>query len=238
MSEWRARRFWETATPVPCDGGFGVELDGRSVRTPAKAHLVMPTHGFAQAVAAEWMAQGDTIDPLSMPYTRTANAAIDKVNAQRDEVVSALAAYADSDLLCYRADSPAALRQRQGDAWDPALDWAAQTLGARLMPRTGVMHVPQDPAAVSAIRDRIAQSAAFELTALHDLIMLSGSAVLGLAAAANWKPAPEIWATSIVDETWQEEQWGRDEDASAQAEIKKRAFLHAKSAYDLSLQNN
>lgn len=238
MSEWRAKRFWSDAKAVSCDGGYTVELDGRPVKTPAKAALTLPTQGFADAVAAEWMGQDKDIDPLSMPYTRTANAAIDKVTVQREEIIDMLADYGDSDLLCYRADGPESLTLRQSSTWDPALAWAKDALGATLLPRTGVMHVRQDDASLKAIRTHIARASTFQLTALHDLIMLSGSAVLGLAAAEGWKTPLEIWEMSILDETWQAEQWGHDDEAAEQSDVKKKAFLHAKSAYDLSAFKN
>ena len=238
MSEWRAKRFWDMATPVARDDGYAIELDGRGVKTPAKAALILPTRAYADAVAAEWMAQEDEIDPLSMPFTRSANAAIDKVRTQRSEVIGLLADYADSDLLCYRAEGPDGLIERQALCWDPALDWAANTLNARLSLRTGIMHSPQAAPALDAIRNHIAAASDFGLAALHDLIMLTGSAVLGLAAARGWKSAEEIWSLSVLDEAWQEEQWGRDEEAAQQAEIKKKAFLHAKSVHDLSSRQN
>ena len=136
--------------------------------------------------------------------------------------------------MCYRADSPQSLVDRQAECWDPALDWAAATLDARLFPRVGVMHEPQDPRALSAIQNKIDSMTVFELTGLHDLVMLSGSAVLGLAAALNWRTAADIWTMSILDEIWQEEQWGRDDEARNLSQIKKAAFLHAKSVFDLS----
>ena len=155
MSEWKAKRFWKEATAREETGGFGIFLDGRPVRTPAKRALVVPTPGFAEAVAAEWNAQHEVIDPNSMPFTRSANAALDKVAVQHAEVAQLLAAYGDSDLLCYRAEHPQALVARQAEQWDPMLDWAETALGARLEARAGVMHVPQDPAALDRLSQRV-----------------------------------------------------------------------------------
>ena len=169
-----------------------------------------------------------------MPHTRTANSAIDKVMPQHAEVAALLADYGDSDLLCYRADSPAELVERQKAAWDPMLDWAAETLGARLLPRTGVIHQPQDPQAVALLSRRIGALSAFELAAFHDLVSLTGSLVLGFAAFLNAAPTNRIWEISRIDEFWQQEQWGVDDDAQDVAERKSVAFQHAKHFVDLA----
>ena len=227
MSDWKAKRFWKDAAVVEVEGGFTVELDGRRVKTPAKRPLTLPTRAMAEAVAAEWQAQEKQIDPRTMPVTKTANAAIDKVAVQKDEVVEMLAAYGDSDLLCYRAESPEELVARQDAQWDPMLDWAAAHLGAKLEPRRGIMHAPQDPQALAELYRRTAALDAFELAAFHDLVSLTGSLVLGFAALEQTHAPEDIWGLSRLDETWQAEQWGRDDIAEAEAEIKRQAFLHA-----------
>lgn len=140
MSDWKPKRFWKTSAVVETDGGFTVELDARRVKTPAKAALILPTIEMAQAVAEEWDAQDKVVDPATMPFTRSANAAIDKVAIQHAEVADMLADYGDSDLLCYRATHPQALVTRQAQAWDPLLAQAADALGARLAPVAGVLH--------------------------------------------------------------------------------------------------
>ena len=234
MSTWAARRFWKQTTTAQTDGGFEVLLDGRRVRTPAKAALILPTQGMATALAAEWEAQGEKIAPETMPFTRSANAAIDKVAPQRAEVIEMLAAYGDSDLLCYRADSPEELIARQAQQWDPALDWAETELGARLHPRTGVIHAPQDAQALQRLTEPLTAATDFEIAALHDLISLSGSLVLGLACARGWASPESIWNVSQLDESWQAEQWGADEEADAQTALKRAAFLHASEFYRLS----
>lgn len=234
MSEWKRKRFWKAVGVVEVDDGFAVELDGRRIKTPAKAPLVVPTRAMAEAVAAEWSAQDDEIDPLSMPVTRSANAAIDKVRPQHAEVAEMLAAYADSDLLCYRAEGPEGLVARQAEAWDTALDWAEETLGARLAVHRGVIHQPQDPAALARISAQVHALDPFSLAAFHDLVSLSGSLILGFAAALGWRDAETIWHLSRVDELWQEEQWGPDEEAQALAESKRLAFVHAKRFFDLA----
>ena len=144
MAGWAAKRFWTDVTLVELPGGYGIRLDARPVKTPAKAPLVVPTRGLADAIAIEWRAQQGVIDPTGMPFTRSANSAIDKVAAQRAEVVDLIAAYGDADLICYRATVPARLVARQSAAWDPLLTWAAG-IGAPLQALPGVIHAPQPP---------------------------------------------------------------------------------------------
>lgn len=227
MSDWAPKRFWSEATVEPVDAGYTVRLDGRAVKTPAKAPFYMPTRALAEAAAAEWRAQKDLVDPKTMPVTRAVNAAIDKVTAQFDEVVALLSEYGDSDVTCYRAASPAGLVARQVEIWDPLLDWAAQTYRARLIPVEGVMHVAQDPAALAKLAAPLGQMTPFELTAMHDLVSLSGSMVIGLAGFDGARPLEELWAASRVDEDWQIAQWGADEEAAEVAEAKRAGFLQA-----------
>ncbi|MCD1626278.1 ATPase [Seohaeicola saemankumensis] len=234
MSEWKAKRFWKDATVSLERDGYGVLLDGRPVRTPAKALLVLPTRALADAIAAEWDAQQGSIDPRSMPLTRSANAAIDKVAVQHGEVAQMIADYGDSDLLCYRAPAPAELVARQHEIWDPLLDWAANVLGARLGIASGVVHVPQEPVALDRLSQRVHAMDSFALAAFHDLVSLSGSLIIGFAATLDHLEIERLWQVSRLDEDWQIEQWGADEDAAALAETKRLAFLHAKRFHDLS----
>ncbi len=234
MSNWEAKRFWKSSTVDPLDGGFTVLLDGRPVRTPAKAHLVVPTTDMAQAIAGEWDAVEEKIDPTLMPVTRAANASIDKVSDQFDEVAEMIAAYGDSDLICYRAEGPDGLVRRQSEQWDPLITWSGSVLGAPLRPVTGVIHAPQDAQSLAALSKHVFAMTAFELAALHDLVSLSGSLVIGLAAARNWEPAHALWERSRVDELWQIEAWGHDEEASRVAEQKRESFLAAFRFYGMS----
>ena len=236
MSEWKPRVFWAEARAVPAEGGFTVTLDGRPVRTPAKAALAVPSEPLAQALAAEWAAQQEVVDPATMPLTRTANSAIDKVSVQHAEVAEMLSAYGDADLLCYRAESPAELVARQQAEWDPVLDWAATELGARLEPRQGILHAPQDPAALANLRARVHALTPFQLAAFHDLVAISGSLVLGFASfLTNWT-GERLWEISRLDETWQEEQWGVDDEAREVASQKKAAFDDARRFLSLLAQ--
>ncbi len=221
------KRFWTDATVDETPDGFVVRLDGRDIKTPGKAPLVMSTRALAEAVRAEWQAQGDRVDPETMPVTRTVNSAIDKVAAEREAVAELIAAYGDADLLCYRAAFPEELVNRQAAAWDPLLDWAADALGARLKPRTGVMHEPQDKAALDGLRQLTEEFDNIELAAFHDLVSLSGSLVIGFAVARGYETAGHLWAVSRIDESWQEEQWGEDEEATILARQKQSSFLTA-----------
>ncbi len=234
MSEWKQKRFWKEALVGEVDGGYTVLLDGRTVKTPAKSALVMPTRAMADAAAAEWDAQEGEVLPLTMPVTRSANAAIDKVAVQHAEVADMLAAYGGTDLLCYRADSPQELIDRQAKAWQPLLDWAAETYKAPLVTASGVIHVAQPEDSLKRLAAIVHQLNNFELAAFHDLVSLSGSLVLGLAATQKKAPIEELWVLSRLDETWQEEQWGEDEEAAELAEVKRQAFVHADRFFQLA----
>ncbi|SEP15520.1 Chaperone required for the assembly of the F1-ATPase [Salinihabitans flavidus] len=233
MSGWKNRRFWKDVAVVEEGDAFGVALDGRSLRTPAKAPLLVPTRAMAEAIAAEWQAQSDEVDPRTMPVTRSANAAIDKVAPQKAEVAEMIADYGGCDLLCYRAESPEALCRRQAEAWDPLLDWADRAMGARLHAVAGVMFQPQEAAALRALSAPVHEMTAFELAAFHDLVSLSGSLVIGFASIHRLHPLDALWEMSRIDERWQEEQWGRDEEAQAVAEARRAAFHSAGTVYCL-----
>lgn len=233
MSDWAAKRFWTDVTVEREHEGFGIRLDGRPVKTPAKVALNVPTQSLAEAIAQEWRSIEGKVDPNVMPFTRSANAAIDKVAVQFGDVADMLAAYGGSDMLCYRADAPDSLVTRQSAGWDPLLNWAEDVLGARLVTTIGLMPIEQDHAALANLRTPLMDSTAFELTALHDLIALSGSLVLGLAVAHDRLTPDEAWNLSRIDEVWQAEQWGKDDDALALAEIKRMAFVHAATVYQM-----
>jgi chaperone required for assembly of F1-ATPase len=233
MTAWAAKRFWTDAIAEACDGGFTVRLDTRLVRTPLKAPLVLPTLAMARAIAAEWQAQTGKIDPATMPCTRAANSAIDKVAPQFDEVVAMLAAYGGTDLLCYRATGPEALIARQAKGWTPLLDWAAQALGAPLQATAGVMHVPQPDRSLAALQAQVARLTPFQLAAFHDLVAISGSLVLALAVIHHRLTAAQAWTLSRIDEDWQAELWGEDEEATAMAALKRAAFLQADRFFGL-----
>ncbi|MEO0916452.1 MAG: ATP12 family protein [Pseudomonadota bacterium] len=227
MSEWAMKRFWKEVSFEKHNSSFHVVLDGRSVKTPAKRLLVLPTEAMAFQIAREWDAQDGVIDPRQMPWTRSANAALDKVASQRSEVCGHLTGYAGTDLLCYRADSPQGLVERQTELWDPILDWVAEKFGSRLKVTSGVMPVAQDSSDVERLAAIMRGFSVFQLTGFYDLVTLSGSFVLALAATEGIRTPEELWSLSRVDEDWQIEQWGADEEAADHAELKKSAFFHA-----------
>lgn len=228
MAEWAPKRFWRSVSVVARDDGFGVMLDTRPLRTPERRELVSPSQTLARLIATEWDAQGEVIAPSMMPMTRMANTAIDRVAAKQAEVAAYLAQYGETDLLCYRAEGPRELADRQAAAWDPLLDWTERTFGARLVATEGVMPVTQSSQALAALAGVLRAQSAFELTALHELVVLSGSLVLGLAAARGDLPAEEVWARSRIDEDWQAAQWGGDEEAEAAAQNRRKGFLSAR----------
>lgn len=233
MSAWTARRFWTTASAVPVEGGFTIHLDSRPVKTPLKAPLILPTEGLAGAVAAEWLAQTGKVRPETMPFTRTANSAIDKVVPQFGEVAAMLSAYGGSDLLCYRAEAPEGLVARQAAAWDPLLHWAATALDAPLTATAGVIHIDQPKASLARLDVLVRDLTPFELAAFHDLVALSGSLVLALAVTKGRLGADAAWRLSRLDEEWQIEAWGQDEEAAELTEVKHLAFLQANRFFGL-----
>lgn len=233
MSAWKPKRFWTAAAVVPVEGGWTVQLDGRAVKTPAKTLLVVPTEGLAQAIAAEWDAQQGEVKPDTMPYTRTANSAIDKVAVQFDDVATMLSAYGGSDHLCYRATGPEMLVARQAAGWDPLLAWAAQSLDLHLTVTAGIMHIAQPEAALARANALVARLNPFQLAAFHDLVALSGSLVIALAVIHGRLDPQAAWSLSRIDEDWQIEEWGADEEAAELTAIKHEAFLQAARFYGL-----
>jgi chaperone required for assembly of F1-ATPase len=203
------KRFYKAASVGEGPEGHAVLLDGKPVRTPARRALAAPTRALGEALAAEWNAQAETIDPARMPLTRLANTIIDGVADKLAEVADQVAKYLGSDLLFYRADGPAGLVARQGQHWDPVLDWAHETLGARFMLAEGVMFVPQPERAIAAARAAIPGDP-WRLGALSSITSLTGSALLALALLRGRLSTDEAWAAAHVDEDWQREQWGRD----------------------------
>jgi chaperone required for assembly of F1-ATPase len=233
MAGWKAKRFWKEATAVACDGGFTVHLDDRPVRTPLKTPLAVPTLAMAQAIAAEWDAQTGLIKPQTMPVTRSANSAIDKIVPQFDEVATLLAAYGASDLICYRAEAPQALVARQAQAWDPIIAWAADALHAPLVATAGIVPIEQSAASLDQLQSRVFALDAFRLAGLHDLVAISGSLVLAFAVTYRRLSAEDAWALSRIDETWQRELWGEDEEAAELEAHRRRGFLAADRFYQL-----
>ena len=214
----RPKRFYSAVSVDGVAPTLRVLLDGKPMRTPGKRELALPARPLAEAVAAEWEAQGEHIDPGTMPLTRLVNSALDGVAGREAEVRADIGKYAASDLVCYRAEGSVELERRQADAWDPILAWARETLGVHLLTGRGIVPVVQPQAAVAAIESALARLDAFALTAHHVMTTLMGSAVLALAHARGRLTAEEAWVAAHVDEDWQISQWGEDADAGARRE--------------------
>ena len=227
------KRFWREVTVEEADGGFGFRLDSRPVRTPAKAPCLLPTRALAEAVAAEWAVVEGEVDPAAMPLTRAANSAIDRVIPEREAVAALVAAYGEADLICYRAPHPEGLARRQGDAWDPLLAWVDEALGARLVSVEGVVHVAQPPDSLARLGSAVRAHGPWELTALHDLVSISGSLVIGLAVSRGRLDAATAWPLSRIDEDWQIEEWGADDEAAAVAKRRQADFANAARLLEL-----
>lgn len=227
MSEWAPRRFWKEAGVTPAGGGFAVHLDGRPVMTPGRMPLVVPGEALARQIAAEWQAQDARIDPHSMPLTRMANTAIDRLGEARGAVATMLAGFGASDLLCHRAPGPEALARRQAEAWDPLLRWADEALGVALVVTTGVIAPPQPAAGLARLARALEALSVFELAAVHDLVTISGSVILALAVERGRLGAAEAHDLSRLDEDWQAGIWGRDDEAAQAAAARRAAFADA-----------
>lgn len=209
------KRFYEKATAEVRDAAFVVVLDGRVAKTPARHALALPTHALAETAAAEWEAQGERIDPATMPLTRLANVAIDRVAREPDAIAAEIVKYSASDLVCYRAGEPAELAAVQAAAWDPVLEWARSALGAEFALGEGVRFVAQPEAAVAAVRAEVGRFAVpFPLAALATAASLAGSALIALALARGRLTVEEAWAAACVDEDWNIGRWGDDAEAA------------------------
>jgi len=208
------KRFYQSAGVEVIADGHAVVLDGRTIRTPAKQLLVAPSQAVAAAIAAEWEAQQDVIDPASMPLTRLANSVIDGVAPRAAEVADDVVKYLGTDALFYRADHPQALVARQAEHWDPVLFWAADELGAHFILAEGIMHVRQPDAAIAAAR-AVLPADPWRLGALHVVTTLTGSALLALALLRGRLDADAVWTAAHVDEDWNIAQWGADEEVTS-----------------------
>jgi chaperone required for assembly of F1-ATPase len=226
------KRFYENVTRVPAasGNGFEIQLDGRPLRTPLKRILVIDDPAFADLVVSEWRAQSGVIDPATMPATRLANSAIDAVAGHRAAVAGEVVAYAGSDLLCYRAASPANLVTEQCRTWDPIVDAVEAAIGARFMRAEGVMHVAQPPAVAARIATALDGLSDLQLAAVQLITTLTGSTILALAYAKGLLTADAVWKAAHLDEDWQIAHWGRDEEAEARRAANERDFRAAAAA--------
>lgn len=222
------KRFYKAVTVGEVEGGFAVLLDGKPALTPARAPLVLPTLAAAGLVAAEFDAQAETIDPVTMPVMRLVNTAIDGVAKEVDAVMEDIQRFASSDMLCYRAAAPEALVERENAAWDPVLDWARDTIGARMLLAEGIAHVPQPRESIAAVGIHLRhRSEPLRLASLHLMTSLTGSALLALAVEVGEIEAEQAWNAAHVDEDWQAEQWGQDSEAMLRRANRRRDMMAA-----------
>lgn len=221
------RRFWKEVSLEQGTYGHGIRLDGRALKTPKRGELYLPTLPMANAVKAEWDAVEQEIDPAAMPMTGFANAAIDHVAPDRAQFAAQIAAYAESDAFCYRADAGDALAAKQAEVWDPWLDWARGRYDVSFMLVEGVMHVAQPEATLDKLRAVVAARGTFELAAMAKLAHLSSSLVVVLALVEQAGDAAELWQACCLDELWQEELWGADHWAEKNRADREAEFMSA-----------
>jgi chaperone required for assembly of F1-ATPase len=214
------KRFYSNVGVVAAEGGFGVTLDAKPLRTPAKALLAVPSRSLAEAIAAEWCCQGGEVSLDGVPLTRLASTAIDLVSARRAEVVADIVRYAGTDLVCYRAGHPPELAQRQHAAWQPLIDWASLRYDAPLEVTVGVVPVAQLPTTMRAFNAAVESYSPLDLAALHMATAACGSLVVALALFEGELDAAGAFAAAQLDETFEIEQWGEDAE-----QMRRRAAL-------------
>ena len=221
------RRFWKAVEAMPAEQGWAIQLDGKPLRTPARSAFAVPTKGLAEAIAGEWDAAGEQVDPRAMPLTGLANAAIDRVAPDEQAFAAGLAKYGESDLACYRAEGPRPLVARQAERWDALLAWARRRYDVDFATTTGILHVAQPPATVERLAHAVAALDAFHLAGLSPLVTIGGSLVAGLAVLERAISPQQAWDAVSIDERWQLEQWGADAEAEAALDNRRRDFLAA-----------
>ena len=227
------KRFWKFAEAVEADGGWGIELDGRRVKTPARADLTVPGEALARCIWAEWNDSGDEVNPRSMPLTGLANAAIDRIAPDKANYAAGIARYGETDLVCYRAEGPERLVQWQAESWDALLGWARRRYDVDFACQTGIMHVPQPQDTVRKLAHAVAALDAFRLAGLSPLVTIGGSLVAGLAVLEQMLPAEAAWEAVSLDDRWQLEQWGADAEAQAALDLRRQDFLAGARFLDL-----
>ncbi|MGH6866327.1 MAG: ATP12 family chaperone protein [Methyloceanibacter sp.] len=232
------KRFYKDVATKDEAAGTALLLDGKTVRTPGKNRLILPNPALAEAVAGEWRAQGERIDPGTMPFTKLANSAIDGLRGREAQAIDNILAHAGSDLLCYRADGPESLVAAQARHWDPVVAWAKTALEAPFVLTEGVMPVAQAKTSLDRIEARLKHLDAFSLGALHVMTTLTGSALLPLAVLLGKLSPEQAWKAAYVDEDWQIGQWGEDAEAAARRENRRRGFEAAAKMLALVGQEN
>lgn len=221
------KRFWKRAEAAEREGGWGVELDGKPLRTPAREALVVPSRALAHAIADEWDAVEDRIDPRAMPLTGLANAAIDRVAPDKKAFADGLARYSEADLACYRAEGPQALVDRQAEDWDALLGWGRRRFDVDFSTTSGITHVAQPAATVERLSHAIAALDAFRLAGLSPLITIGGSLLAALGVLEGAFTPEQAWESVSLDDRWQLEQWGSDAEAEGALASRRWDFLAA-----------
>jgi chaperone required for assembly of F1-ATPase len=221
------KRFWNDVEVAAENGGWGIHLDGRPVKTPARAALAVPTRALANAIAEEWRSVGEAVDPRAMPLTGIANAAIDRVAPEKDAFAAGLARYAETDLACYRAEGPHELIERQEQSWDSLLAWARRRFDVDFATTTEVTHVTQPAATVERLSHAVAALDPFHLAGLSPLVTIGGSLVGALAALEKGLASDQVWDAVSLDDQWQLERWGSDAEAETALENRRRDFFAA-----------
>lgn len=219
------RKFYQSVEVNAEGDEFAISLDGKPVRTPMKNAFSLPNEPLAQAISEEWLSQDEFINPDEMPLTRLANTAIDRVADRRDDILAEIVAYAGSDLLCYRASDPRELVSRHVEHWDPLLDWAKNALNAHFETVDGVVHLEQRPETLTAFHQGAEAHDAFALTGLHNIMTMTGSAIMALALVRGAISGEAAWRAAHVDEDWQIEQWGEDAEAKDRRELRHAEFM-------------
>ena len=235
MSEWKIKRTWDTVEVKRTEAGFLVALDDRPVVTPAKNPLLLPSNALANRVANEWKEQDTEVIPAKMPFTRLSNSALDKVSVQFKEVADILSEFGETDLFYYRASSPAELIKKQTTAWDPFLDWVKNSMNVSVNVSSGVMFIEQDDGEMDKLKAPIYRMTPFQLAGFHEIVTISGSLIAAYAIINNAFMVDQVWSASRVDEEWQIEQWGSDEEAMAVSEKKYNDFKIGCEFYQISL---
>lgn len=227
------KRFYKDVAVALTDDGHAVQLDGRVVRTPAKRALAVETAALAEHLRNEWDAQAEEVDPAKMPVTRLVNTALDGVADNREAVIEEIVRFAGTDMICYRADSPERLVEIQRLSWDPVLAWAADTFGARFILAEGVIHQEQPAPAIAAFAAALARfTSPLEIACIHTVTTLTGSAILALAFAYGRLDAETVWTLAHVDEDWQIEHWGTDEEAFRRRELRWQEMQVAATVFE------
>ena len=221
------KRFWKRAEATAKEHGWGIELDGKPLRTPGKLHLIVPIEALARAIAAEWNDAPETVDPRAMAMTGLANAAIERIAPDTASFAAGLARYGEADLFCYRAEGPDKLVERQAAAWDPLLAWARRRFDVNFAITSGITHVPQPAGTAERLGHAVAALDAFRLAALSPLVTIGGSLIAALAVAEEAFDPESAWDAVSVDERWQIETWGDDAEAVAALANRQRDWLAA-----------